>query len=328
MNVRDTLWVEKYRPESLDEIIGQDAIVRRLTSFVGDDEMPHLLFGGPQGVGKTAMFQAYAKEQYGDSWRQNVLELNASDERGIDVVRDRIKNYARQGGATTSNVSFKLIFLDEADQLTKDAQPALRRTMEDFSDSTRFVLSCNYVNKIIQPIQSRCAMFRVGRLDDEAIEEILHHVADEEGVSGDPFIFDKIVRDARGDARKAINTLQAATIDGELDEESVKTVVGVVNDTLTREIIDLAISGDLDDAMRRLDVEILKEGVNPQTLCDSILRVLKRSDMPDDAKVKCVDKLGETEWRIMNGANPNVQFHSLLSHIHVARHLSLEAYNA
>ncbi|MFY4815776.1 AAA family ATPase, partial [Haloarcula sp. AONF1] len=151
------IWIEKYRPQTLDDIHGQEEIVERLQSYIAQDDVPHLLFSGPAGVGKTTAATAIAREIYGeDNWRGNFLELNASDQRGIDVVRDRIKGFARSsfGG------DFRIVFLDESDSLTDDAQSALRRTMEQFSDNTRFILSCNYSSKIIDPIQSRCAVFR------------------------------------------------------------------------------------------------------------------------------------------------------------------------
>lgn len=323
MPVADQIWVEKYRPQSLNDIVGHDVIVERMEEFLEDETMPNLLFAGPQGTGKTAITQAYARDFYGDGWRQNVMQLNASDDRGIDVVRDKIKTFARQGSA---DADYKIIFLDEADQLTKDAQPALRRVMEDYSDVTRFILSCNYLNQIIQPLQSRCAVFRVKRLDKDGIHEVLNNVIEAEDLDVDDRAIDMLIDAVRGDARKAVNALQAATVGGRISEEGIESVVGVVDDSLIQEITEEAIAGDIDDAMRRLDIEVLKEGVDPQTLSDSFLRVLKRVDMPADARVKCIDKLAETEARVNEGANPNVQFHSLLAHVHVSRHLALDAY--
>ncbi|MEF8915090.1 AAA family ATPase, partial [Natronomonas sp.] len=146
------IWIEKYRPQTLDEVVGHESITQRLKEYIKQQDLPHLLFAGPAGVGKTTSAVAIAKEVYGDDWRENFLELNASDQRGIDVVRDRIKSFAR---ASFGGYDHRIIFLDEADALTSDAQSALRRTMEQFSDNTRFILSCNYSSQIIDPIQSR-----------------------------------------------------------------------------------------------------------------------------------------------------------------------------
>lgn len=323
MTAENEVWVEKYRPESLDEIVGHDAIIKRLSKYVGDDGVPHMIFAGPPGTGKTASVTAFAREVFGDSWRSNLSELNASDERGIDTIRDKVKGIARTNPAGDS--SYKIIFLDEADQLSTDAQPALRRIMEDYSDVTRFFLSCNYVNQIIQPLQSRCTVFRFGQLSDDEIKSLLKQIAEKEGIEVDPFAADKLVRESRGDARRVINDLQSATIDGEVTEESVKTVTGVVSQKEVQDIADAAISGDLEEAMTRLD-QLLKEGASVQLLADVFLRVLKSMSMPAPGKAKCIDKLAEVEWRLVNGANPHVQWHSFLVDLNVGYHLDFGKY--
>lgn len=328
MSVENELWVEAHRPETLDDIIGHDKIVSKMSDWLQDDRMPHLLFAGPQGTGKTALVTAFARERFGeDAWRSNVMELNASDERGIDTVRDKIKTFARRG--TVSDNSFKIIFLDEVDQMTSSAQPALRRIMEDYSDKTRFILSCNYLNQIIQPIQSRCTVFRVGRLSDDQIFSLLEKVAQQEGVDYQEDQLWRLVDDAYGDARSAVNTLQSAVTDDVLEDDNVDALVAVVDDNKVEELVDKSIAGDLDEAMRTLDTEIIKQGVDTQTLADSFLRVIKNKDeeLPHDARVKCIDKLAETEWRVVHGANPSVQFHSLLCNLNIARHLSIGDYN-
>src|SRR3989339_394548 len=157
------IWTEKYRPASFEEIRGQKEIVEKISAFVKSGNMPHLLFSGPAGVGKTTLALVIAKRLFGENWRQNTLELNASDERGIDVVRVKVKDFART--KSIGDVPFKLIYLDESDALTKEAQQALRRTMENYTQTCRFILSCNYSSKIIDPIQSRCAVFRFKPLE-------------------------------------------------------------------------------------------------------------------------------------------------------------------
>lgn len=324
MSVSETLWIEKYRPETLDDVAGNSSITDRLEGYVGDPEMPNLLFAGPQGTGKTAMTTALAKEMYGDDWRSNVLELNASDERGIDTVRDQIKSFARTG--TVGDANFKIVFLDEVDNTTKDAQSALRRIMEDYSENTRFVLSCNYPNKIIAPIQSRCAVFRVGRLTDSEINRIVTDIAEEENVEYTERAIEAIVAESGGDARKAINTLQSSALNGEITESEVEAISGAVSYKLTKDILNETISGDLDNAMATLDSEILKSGGSEQKFLDQALSVVKKLDIPEDARAKCISKVAETDWRIMQGANPHVQLHSLLADIQVAYHLHLPNY--
>lgn len=627
MSAPEVLWVEKHRPRSLDDIIGHDNIVARMREWVTDERMPNLLFAGPQGTGKTAIVQAFSRERYGeDAWRNHVMQLNASDERGIDVVRDKIKTFARQSTAVDGGDRFKVVFLDEVDQMcfpagtevtvgypsspevkpieevseegeavpsvdfetnelqadrgrlletgeadfycvtfadgkevvaspehpffrigedsrliatplrelsageevadladdigvsqcpqcgewssgtycsvlcknvghseymsggdnprygvevdentrakisasregqftnednpryrdgrytyrkklglhekdeaecevcgdvvkvggqdgiyvhhrdgdrsnndeknlmavcprchqndvhqnapiggreitgeiliddggrrevdtvqvksvefdhhgkaynitmdgtpnfmtgngilthnTSSAQPALRRIMEDYSDKTRFILSCNYLNQIIQPIQSRCAVFQVDSLEDKQIKELCEYVVEKEDIDVTEDIIWHIVETSKGDARRAINTLQAATVQGEITKDSVGAVSSVVSDSLIEELVDEAVQGEFETAMERLDREILKKGVDPQTVCDAFLRVVKNyDDLPPDAKIKAIDKVGECDWRILQGANPSIHFHKLLADIHISRHLSLDNYN-
>jgi replication factor C small subunit len=324
-SIEESIWVEKYRPEQLDEIVGNEEVVARMKDFASDAEMPNIMFAGPQGTGKTALTTALGREIYGDDWRSNMLELNASDERGIDTVRDRIKSFARTD--TVGDHDFKIVFLDEVDSTTKDAQSALRRVMEDYSDKTRFVLSCNYPNKIIPPIQSRCAVFRIGRLSDEDIRQIVTRVITQEEIEAEDEAIDALVNEAGGDARKAINTLQSTVLDGTLKADAVEQIAGSIDYNDVREIIEEAIAGNLDDAMERLDVEVLKAGVSEQKFIDTSLRVVKGLEMPADARAKCIDKIAECDWRVMQGANPHVQLHSLLSDIHIAYHLSLPNYS-
>ncbi|HDD05185.1 MAG TPA: replication factor C small subunit, partial [Candidatus Aenigmarchaeota archaeon] len=165
------IWTEKYRPKTLDEVVGQEKVVEKLKAFVRAKNLPHLLFAGPAGTGKTTCALAIARELYGEEWRDNLLELNASDERGIDTIRTKVKEFART--KPIGDFPFKIILLDEADALTRDAQQALRRTMENFSSTCRFILDCNFSSKIIEPIQSRCAIFRFKPLEKEAIQKYI-----------------------------------------------------------------------------------------------------------------------------------------------------------
>lgn len=326
MSVQESIWVEKYRPHTLDEIVGHPQVVDRLKSFAGDAEMPNIMFAGRQGVGKTAMVVALAREIYGEDWKQNMLELNASDDRGIDVVREQIKDFARTD--TVGDYDFKLIFLDEVDNTTKDAQSAMRRTMEDYSDKTRFILSCNYPNKVLPPIQSRCAVFRISPLQDGDIAEIVQRVADEEDITFTGEAKEMLVNYASGDARKAINDLQAATLQGEVDEEAVETIAGVTDYQDVREILNLAISGELGEAQKKLDVDVLKEGVSENYFLETAFNYVKSDmDIPDDARAKMLDHIAECDYRILEGANPHVQLHAVLAKIMVARHMSLPNYN-
>lgn len=318
-SMKTQLWTEKYRPETLEEVVGHDAAVERFEKFL-DTGLPHVLLSGPAGVGKTATIASFAKDLYGDSVDANFNEFNASDDRGIDVVRDDIKNWCRK--APADGHDYKIVFLDEADQLTSDAQPALRRVMEQFSDHTRFALSCNYVNQIIGPLQSRCSTMHFGRLDDDAVRELIATVIEGEGIDAEDAAIEKVVRASRGQARDAVLTLQTSVMDGELTEKQVDLFTGVVDDALVEEILTLALEGEIDTAQQRLDVEILKAGADPHSLVDSVFRVLRSMDLPADYRAKTFDLLATIEERLHTGLNPHVQFHALLAHLYMAQGLS------
>lgn len=324
MTVDRTLWVEKHRPESLDDIIGHDDQIKRLKKYVDDEEVPHMIFSGPPGTGKTAAITAFAREVYGDSWRSNLDEMNASDERGIDVVRNKIKGIARSSPA--GGAPFSLLFLDEADALTTDAQKPLRRIMEDHSEITRFFMSCNYMSDIIPALQSRCSIFRFGRLGDEDLIQLCERIARKEELEYDDDAIEKIVRYSRGDARKTIGTLQDSAVDGEVTTDTVETVTGVIDDELIESIVDMAIAGETDEAMRLFDIELLKAGANSRLLADSFLRVIKRKDFPAPGKRKVIHKLAECDWRVDQSANPNIQWHSFIQDINVGAHLTYNSY--
>jgi len=324
-SVNDQMYVEKYRPQSLDDVIGQEEAVKQLKEWTDDPSTPHMLFSGPAGTGKTSVILAFAKDKYGEGWKNNIMSLNASDERGIDVIRNKVKSFARQSTAVGSNANHQYIHLDEMDSLTDSAQPALRRVMEKFSDQTKFVMTCNYQNQIIDPLLSRCAVFNFGKLDDSEVKQFLDRVVEGESLDVDENHLWDLVEHSRGDARKAVNTLQAAEADGTVSAQSIDALVSVVDDDLIEELVDMAIAGDYGEAMDKTD-KVLKSGVDSQTLCDSMLRVVKDKNWPAPIRAKAISKIGKADWRILNGANPNVQFHSLLSSIHVARHLNVDNY--
>ncbi|GAA0224004.1 replication factor C small subunit [Haladaptatus pallidirubidus] len=308
---RGTIWVEKYRPQTLDEVAGHDDITARLKSYIEKNDLPNLLFSGQAGIGKTTSAVAIAKELYGNDWQTHFLELNASDERGIDVVRDQIKNFARHDPGA---VDFQIIFLDEADSLTNDAQAALRRTMEQFSDKTRFIMSCNYSSKIIDPIQSRCAVFRFGPIPDGAVAERIRYIADEEGIETNEGGVDALVYAADGDMRKAINALQAAAVMGEtVDEESVFVITSTARPEDIKEMVKDALEGDFTRARSKLDELITERGMAGGDIIDQLHRSVWEFGLDDADAVRVLERVGEADYRITEGANERVQLEAMLA---------------
>lgn len=310
----DQIWIEKYRPRYLDEVLGQDEIVKRLKSYVKTGNLPHLLFAGPPGVGKTACAICIARELYGEeAWRSNFTELNASDERGIEVVRSKIKNFART--APLGEAHFKIIFLDEADQLTSDAQSALRRTMEQYSGTCRFILSCNYSSRIIEPIQSRCAVYRFRLISEKAIERKVQQIARQEQLHLAKDGIDAIEYIARGDLRRAINALQAAAVLGnEINAEAIYQITATARPEEVRELVELALKGDFLNAREKLDLLLIEYGLSGEDIVDQIHRTIFKLPVRDEVKVRLIERLGEADFRLTEGANERIQLEALLAH--------------
>ena len=314
---REDIWLEKYRPQQFDDIVGQDTIVDRLRSYVERDDLPNQLYAGPAGVGKTTAAVSVARELYGDDWEEHFLELNASDQRGIDVIRDRVKSFARTsfGGA-----NYRIIFLDEADALTSDAQAALRRTMEQFSNNVRFILSCNYSSQIIDPIQSRCAVFRFSPLPDEAVAEQVRTIADREDIEITDDGVDALVYVAGGDMRAAINGLQAAAVTGDtVDEEAVFEITSTARPEDIEAMVRRALDGDFTAARSQLDRLLTEEGIAGGDVIDQLHRSVWEFELDDEAAVRLLDRVGEADYRITEGANERIQLEALLASLALDR---------
>jgi replication factor C small subunit len=294
------------------DIVGQDEIISRLESYVKTGNLPHLLFTGSAGVGKTTAAVALARELFGDSWNLNFRELNASDERGIDVVRNQIKQFARTsplGGA-----SFKVLFLDEADALTPDAQAALRRTMESYAATCRFILSCNYSSKIIDPIQSRCAIYRFKALSPQAIATEIRRIADAERLAVTGNAVEAIVYIAQGDMRKAINALQgAAILAAEIDGSMVYAITATARPDEIEELLGTALAGDFEGAETVLHRLLHDRGIAPNELINQCYRAIVNRDMDEALKVALIDQLGTIDFRLSEGASTEIQMEALVA---------------
>ena len=313
MGENNTIWIEKYRPATLNDVVGQREIVERLKNYVGAQSLPHLLFTGTAGIGKTTSAVALAREFFGDDWQVNFRELNASDERGIDVVRNQIKQFART--APMGKATFKILFLDEADALTNDAQSALRRTMENYAQTCRFILSCNYSSKIIDPIQSRCAIYRFKPLDREAISEELLRIAKNEGLNISESAMDAIIYVAQGDMRKAINALQgAAIINSDISEDMIYEITSTAKPDEIRELLRIILEGNFEAAENSLHELTVNRGIAPNELINQFYRTLVNDTAIDRRlKVELIGHLGEADFRISEGADQNIQMDALIA---------------
>ena len=308
------IWVEKYRPKKLDDVIGQEHVVKSLKAYAKSGSIPHMLFAGPAGVGKTTCAIALAKEFYGDDWRENFEELNASDERGLEVVRGRIKNFART--APIGNVPYKIIFLDEADALTPDAQAALRRTMERYTSTCRFILSCNYSSRIIEPIQSRCVVFRFSPISNEDMKNYLEKIAKNEGIEITEDGIKSILYISNGDMRKAINILQVtASVSDKIDGETVYKMTSVAKPEDAKKLIEMAMKGDFINARRMLDKMIIEDGLSGEDIIKGLHNAIVDAPIKEEEKAKIIDKMGETEFRIIEGSNDRIQIEALISYL-------------
>ena len=312
MEEAHAIWIEKYRPHYLADIIGQQEIIERLKSYVAKHEMPHLIFTGNAGTGKTTAAVALAREFFGEDWKMNFRELNASDERGIDVVRNQIKQFARTspfGGST-----FKILFLDEADALTADAQSALRRTMETYAQTCRFILSCNYSAKIIDPIQSRCAIYRFRPLGKKAVEEMVTRISKDQNLTVSDEVVDAIFYIAQGDMRKAINALQGAAILGrEINPDMIYAITATARPEEIDALIELCLAGNFHGAGGALTSLLHDRGIAPQELIGRLYRAIIKRDLPEGIMVRLIDSLGETDFRLSEGAGSDIQMQSLIA---------------
>jgi len=308
------VWVEKYRPETLADVVGQDEITGQLKKYVDDTsehELPNLLFSGVAGIGKTTSALAIAKDLYGDDWAENFLELNASDERGIDVVRDRIKSFAK---SHFKQYPFRVIFLDESDSLTDQAQSALRRTMEQHSHNIRFILSCNYSSEIIDPIQSRCTVCRFTPVDEESMKQYLDAIAEQEGLDVSEGGMHAIIHAANGDMRTAIGGLQAtATIEGTATREEVYGILSTARPEDIESLITTAMDGNYYESRETLHKLLTEEGLSSGDILSEIHRQVWDLDISEDKAVDVMDRVGETEFRLDQGGSDQIQLEALLA---------------
>ncbi len=310
----EQIWTEKYRPKDLDDLVGQDEVKKRLKGYLDKGTLPHLLFVGPPGTGKTTSALALTKDMHGDNWEANYKEFNASRARGINMIRDELKEFAR-----TANLDvdwFKIVYIDEADALTSQAQSALRRTMEKFSGNCRFILSCNVASKIIDPIRSRCADFRYRRHDSQRVKDWIREIAEEEDLEITDDGLQTLVRASEGDLRKATNLLQMAAIKSEdIDEKVAKECIQETYPVDIKELIMTAVKNDFLDAREKLDTLLIEHNLSGEDILKEIHRKMYDIPMDEEKRKTLVKVMGEADFRMKQGSKERIHLEYLLAQI-------------
>lgn len=313
MSVSDLMWVEKYRPHKIAELVDQKEIIGSIQSLLKNKaEIPHLLFSGSAGVGKTTLALCLSHEILGEHWKDSILELNASDERGINMVRDRVKMFSRYA-VLDSKIPFKIIILDEADEMTADAQTALRRIIEDTAKICRFILIANNISKIIDPIQSRCAVFKFSTIPEKDVVLHLKEISKKEKLKSDENGLAAIYEYSEGDLRHAINLLQATASLGDVTEANVKASAGLTKVKDVDIILKLALDGKISDARNKM-IELIKVyGMSESDFLKYINAAVYKTKNKNLSDI--VQTIAKYDFRILSGANPEIQLSALLAEL-------------
>ncbi|KAF9348961.1 Subunit of heteropentameric Replication factor C (RF-C) [Mortierella sp. AD094] len=317
----DTLpWVEKYRPVTLDDLVSHEDITSTIERFIDENRLPHMLFYGPPGTGKTSTILACARKLYGPMWKSMTMELNASDDRGIDVVREQIKNFASTKKIFSSG--FKLIILDEADMMTQTAQNALRRVVEKYTRNVRFCIICNYVSKIIPALQSRCTRFRFAPLELSQVDARLDHIVQAESVNITPEGRKALLQLSKGDMRRALNILQACHAGYEIvDEDAVYNCTGNPHPADIETIVNSMLTEDFTTAYSNISYLKTIKGMALQDILTEVYNYLELVDMPSNSRVYLLDKMADVEYKLSTGASEKIQLTSLVGSFRIGAEL-------
>ncbi len=303
------IWTEKYRPKVLEGIVGNAEITRELSVIEG--KPPHLFFSGKAGTGKTTAAKALARKLLGKEWRKNTLVLNSSDERGIDVVRDKIKKFAGTKGFAGG---FKIVLLDEVDNMTKDAQQALRGTMEEFADNTSFILTCNYPHKVIDPIKSRCSTYNFKPISKDQTMRLIAKIVTEENLEIDPQVGEIIAENARGDMRRVLHELEGLSkLRRRIKASDVRSLPKNQVEVMAQTI--LTKEPNVFPKARDMMLKLVKDGEDPAQIIDTMFQTVMNTPKPGNLKLSLFMGLAQYEYQLKMGANPEIQLMGLLAYI-------------
>lgn len=306
-------WVEKNRPKNLEQICYQDDVKKILKNFINNKNIPHLLFFGPSGCGKTSTILSLARDLFGNEYKNRIKELNASDERGINVIREKIKNYAQESISNNNNLPpWKIIILDEADNMTIESQYALRRIMEEYSKVTRFCIICNYHNKIIDPIVSRCSLFRFKPIPDKIIKSQLTLISNKENFNCSNQVLEKICNYCRGDLRKAINYLQRCNncFGDKITSMVIDEISGVISLNKLDEFVENCINKKETEVLAFIEY-FYYSGYSLVNQIHSLHNIIIKSKITDDSKCKIILILIEIDQNLIKGSDELIQIHKL-----------------
>eukprot|EP01012_Entosiphon_sulcatum_P053042 TRINITY_DN7293_c0_g1_i1.p1 TRINITY_DN7293_c0_g1~~TRINITY_DN7293_c0_g1_i1.p1 ORF type:complete len:379 (-),score=48.28 TRINITY_DN7293_c0_g1_i1:295-1350(-) len=312
-------WIEKYRPSHLDEIIAHDEIISTIRNLIQQNKLPHLLFYGPAGTGKTTTALACARMLYGAKFQNYVMELNASDERGIDVVRHHIKDFASTK-QIFSSVPFKMIILDEADQMTGDAQAALRRVIEQYTRNVRFCILCNHINKVVPALQSRCTRFRFGPLKKEQVKTRLQFIAQSEKLDYTDAGLEAIYKLSCGDMRKCLNTMQATNNSfGNVHDESVYSCTGQPSPKDIRAMVEAMVGRPFTDALEAVRTIRQAKGLSLTDILGELVPYVTKMAFPDDVKIFLFEKLADLEYNLAFAASDKIELSAMVGAFQIAK---------
>lgn len=309
----DKPWIEKYRPDRLDQVVGNTEIVSQLRTIAKEGNLPNMILVGPPGTGKTTSMMALAHELLGENFKKATIELNASDDRGIDVVREKIKAFATQKVPLPPN-RHKIVILDEADSMTESAQQAMRIIISDYSSTTRFALACNDSTKIIEPIQSRCSMLRFAKLKNEEIEERLKKIMDIEKIDYDQSGIQALIETSNGDMRYALNNLQSTFVGfGSIRRDNVYKIVDIPKPEILMKIVELCQNNQMPKALDNID-QLVEDGYTALDIVNVISRIIQEKvDIKDKTKFSMLKEISMFKMKILDGIDSFVQIYGFLS---------------